>query len=413
MRKIFLLAALVGATTSVMADGLTAKIEGMLNFETGFRKQSKVPAASKNVSSDRRNFAMDSDAHIAATISNEMDMIKYGARVDLQTTTKGSGSSSFSGSHIFTESSYGKWQFGSDFDAGTQMRIDGFNVARGSGDNWTKYAWFDGEADGISWVQTPGASILSGKYRVDNGVETSRKVTYFTPKFADKVQVGVSYIPDTTNLGIASLSSRYDAKAARTIDVANVRYTEKPGAKDAFSVGATFEHEISDGVNIKVALTGEVGKSSAKGTKENTVNSVVVPNTKTEYKVDGMRTYNIGAVLNYGVMSFAGSYADLGKSLTSVEVDGAGKRKTKYYTAAAAYNQGPVGLSVFYTRGQRLKNTVNSYTFGTDYKLAPGFVPYVEVTYFKGKGKQLPVFNNPAKLTRKGTIALIGATLKF
>ena len=134
---------------------------------------------------------------------------------------------------------------------------------------------------------------------------------------------------------------------------------------------------------------------------------------KTEYKIAGMRTYNIGAVLNYGVMSFAGSYTDLGKSLTSVEVDGAGKRKTKYYTAAAAYNQGPVGVSLFYARGQRLKNAVNSYTLGTDYKLAPGFVPYVEVTYFKGKGQKLPVIKNTTNLTRKGTIALIGATLKF
>ncbi len=402
MKKIFLLAALVGASSSVMAEGITTKLDGIFLFETAFRNQSKVPTASQNLSADKKNVAMSSEGHVALTASGETDEMKYGARIDVQTTTQSNGWTSFGGSHIFTESDYGKWQFGSAYDAGSQMRVSGLDLASGTGDNWTSYAWFDNQT--MTWVNTPGASVLTSNYKTSP--ETSRKITYFTPKFADKVQFGVSYIPDARNLGTSAFSVGKDS--IRSVEnVGGITYTENPGVKDAFSLGATFEQDLSDCMSLKVALTGEVGKSSRKGTAVNAAQAT------REYKIDGMKTYNIGAILNCGVMSFAGSYADLGKSLTSRELDGASKRKTRFYTAGTAYNQGPVGLSLTYVRGERVKNKVDAYTIGTDYKLAAGFTPYVEVTYFKGKGRKLAVYNDPTQITTKGTVALIGATLKF
>lgn len=406
MKRVFLLAALAGVASSAIAEGLTTKIEGMFLFETALRKQGKLPAENKNLSSEKKNVAISSEARFGITASGETDAMKYGAKIDLITTTQPNTWASFNGSHIFTESDYGKWQFGSAYDAGSQMRLTGFEIAKGTGDNWTNYAFFDPRIE-YAWVDTPGASILAGNYK--KNAESSRKVTYFTPKFMDKVQLGVSYIPDATNVGDAGFSDR-TSKKARVVTANGVIYSESPGVKDAVSVGATFEQNLSDCMNLKVAVTGEFGKSSKKGDMSTTAAPTVVTRS---YKIDGMRTYNIGAALNCGAMSFAGSYSDLGKSLMSKEVDGVSKRKTRYYTLGAAYTQGPVGVSLAYARGERLKNKMNSYTLGTDYKLAPGFVPYVELTYFQGKGQKLPVYNDNTKVTRKGTVALIGATLKF
>jgi hypothetical protein len=409
MKKILLLAALTCSSMSAIAKDLEAKFEGMFVFEGGTRKQKSVPTGN-NLTGNTKNSSTTTASYFSALVSSETDAMKYGGRIVLHTTTVGSSSPSYEGSHIFGITDYGKGEIGSGFDAATQMRITGFDVSRGSGDNWTDYTYF---TPGAAMAPTP-RFFLNGFHK-DGNIETSRKVTYFTPKI-NGVQFGASYIPDAGNTG-STTPGNTDVAALKTRVVdANptTRYVEKAVTKNAVALGATFEHNISDGVDVKLSATGEIGKAAQKGvtgTPDPTDARAVLAAGSTEYKLADMRTYNIGAVLNYGNFSYAGSYGDV-RGFTSREVD-ANKRHTRFYTAAASYVQGPVGISLSYALGDAQKNKIDSVTIGTDYKLAPGLMPYAEFTYFKGKGMKFPVLNDPKKFTTKGTVALIGLKLKF
>ena len=407
MKRTILIAALMSASCLAQADeGLTTQFNGTFKFESIFRDQNHIPQGSKNLSGNKKDVAFETEAHLSAIAQHETDMMKYGAKVSLQTSTMPNYSAAYNGSYLFTESDYGRWELGSGFDASTMMRATGCSIARGTCDGWTDYMWNPKE---IPMTQTPGASWLNinadDVSKSNRGIETARKVTYFTPKVMDVLQVGVSYIPDTSNIGVG-LTNTDQYLNARTVKVGGLTYTNKYAAKDAFAVGATIHHNISDGVDVKLATTGEVGKSAALGTITDAAGNAVG-----QYKVSSLKTYNIGAVVNYGTVSFAGSYSNR-DGFTAREIDG-NRKHTKVYTAAAAYNQGPVGVSLMYALGDRQKNKVDSYTLGTDYKLAPGLVPYAEFTYFKGRGTPLPVYNDTRRLTTKGTIALIGAQVRF
>jgi hypothetical protein len=405
-RKMLIAAALVSATSMAHAeDGFSTTFNGMFRFESAARNQKKIPSSEKNMSANKRDVVFDTEAHVSAIAQHETDAMKYGAKLSLQTSTKQSTSSTYNGSYIFTESDYGRWELGSGYDAGTAMRVTGCDVARGTCDNWTNYMW---TPNGVPMLPTPGASFLNTNFADGNGtsiIETSRKITYFTPKFMDKVQFGVSYVPDTANVGLGTFNDSHKFLRSKTIELPNgTKYVNKQSAKDAFSAGASLTHNICDGVDVKVSATGEIGKAMNASKNDG--------NTTSSLKVANLKTYNIGAIVNYGSLSLAGSYSDRGKSFTTAEVDG-NRTKTRVYTAAIGYAQGPAGISLMYALGDQQKNKVDSYTLGTDYKLAPGFVPYAEVTYFKGRGTRLPVYNDATRLTTKGTIALMGAKLSF
>ena len=54
------------------------------------------------------------------------------------------------------------------------------------------------------------------------------------------------------------------------------------------------------------------------------------------------------------------------------------------------------------------------YVLGTDYKLAPGLLPYVEVAYFKGKAGLPAVYQSTAPKNKfKGWAVVGGVKLTF
>lgn len=400
-----LMACAIASASSVYAeDGLKTNISGVFKFESAFRNQNHIPADSKNLSAHNKKVGFFTDAAISGVASKTVDGFTYGARVALQTTTHRSGTTYTNGSYLFTECDYGKFQFGSAYDASSIMRVTALDIARGTGDDWTNFVWTD---PNMAILNTASASFLDVQF-TGNRIETSRKITYFSPKFADAIELGISYIPDTNNAGIGKIND--STSNTRKVTAANGSiYEEKPGAKNAVGLAAVVTHNFADSVDLKLALTSEHGTSASKGQIKDAAGNAVLG----EYKIANLKAYNVGAIFNYGPVSFAGSYMDKGKSFTSVELDGS-KRSGKVYTVGAAYNQGPVGVSLVYMMGKTGGNRMSSYTLGTDYKLAPGFVPFVELTYFEGKGKKYAVTTDPTTtLKSKGTIALIGAKLKF
>jgi len=423
-----------------VTSDLKVKLSGYGHFQGGYRNQNHLAGNDKNVSANRKSFAFFNDAALFTDISNQVNDITYGGKIVLVPTAKRKGSATYNGSHIYLDSSYGRVEAGSPMDAASNMLIDSSAIASATGGDWDRYAKFDstdlkqGYDFGPSFA-TFGEFFLDSK--LVSAVETrsysnepGRRVSYYTPKFefgqGAKIQMGISYTPDSSNTGAddpTKNSTRVDIRKIGRNGVATNEYFKlDTSVKDAISGGVVLEQNISDGVDLKLALTGEYGKASKieKFRNNDLSNSdpkkadpdKQEPITLNNKKLKDLRTYNIGAILNAGNFSYAASFGSLGKSLTSPEFHRTG-RETTYYTGGVAYKQGPFTTSLTYFRSDQYKNTVDCVTIGTDYKLAPGFKPYAEISGFSLKGKPEYDNGNLKKKKTRGTVALIGAKLSL
>ncbi len=421
-----------GVGSMPVTSDLKVKLSGYGHFQAGFRNQSNLGVSEKNVSANRKSFAFYNDTALFADVSNSINDVVYGGKIILVPTAKRKGGGTYNGSHLYLESNYGRAEIGSPMSASSNMFVDSGSISSATGGDWDRYAKFDsvslkqGKEFGPDFA-TFGEFFLDSKLvtATENrsySTEPGRRISYYTPKFdlgsGSKLQIGVSYTPDSSNTGADKSDTNSTGVDIRKIG--NNEYFEfDKSVKDAFSGGIVLEENISDGIDLKLSLTGEYGKASkVKRMVNNDPNQtdpekVDPANLQTlgEYKLADLKTFNIGAVLNVGSLSYAASFGSLGKSLTTSEFHKTG-RDTKYYTAGIGYKQGPFSTSVTYFRSDRYKNIVNCVTIGADYALAPGFKPYAEISGFNLKGK--PEFNPEleSKKTR-GTIALIGAKLSL
>jgi hypothetical protein len=407
------------AETTPNSDGTEIKLNAYFNFQAGFVNQSNLQSSEKNISANRKDFAFYSDASLRAQVSKSNDMgLTYGAQLVLTPTTNTKTSTSYTGSHVFLESDLGKFEAGSPYDVGTKMRITGGDIMAGG--DWDRYVNLEPDnlaingasPEFVTYTQYFFDDVYKFKSEVEplSGTEPPRLISYFTPKLSG-FQVGISYIPDTGNTGAAGhnvASSGAVSKVSTVSSAYKSVFQLDRTVKDAFAAGLSYEHNISDGIDVKVAVTGEYGKPAKKITETRTPNDGS-PEQTFNYKLAALKTYNIGAVLNYGSFSYAASYGSLGNSLTAKEYHKGG-RKTDYYNGALAYSQGPIKTSVAYLKTNQFKSTVDAVTLGSEYKLASGLLSSLEFTYFNAKGR--PVFYDTApKKKTKGAIVVGGLKL--
>lgn len=410
---------------NIDSGGVKVKLEGVIGFQTGFVSQNKLTGEEKKISGNREKFAFYSNAAIMATLSNTLDELTYGGRITLQPTSKAGGSPSYNGSHIFAETEYGRVEAGAPYDAASKLRVTGYDVAAATGDGWSTFAKLDGSD--IKYQGAEPEFVTSEDYFFDStfkttlkddirNTEPSRKISYYIPT-VHGFQFGISYIPDSGNTGTGKVNrsstgnESFDLPNLPTDPSTTKRTMEiNRNVKDALSGGIAYEHTLSEDVVLKIAATGEYGKAAGKAVKM--VNKGKPDEQEGEsYKLSNLRTYNLGAALTYGNVACAASYGTLGNSLSTKEYNKTG-RGTKYYNAAIAYGQGPVKASVSYYKSNKFKNIVDAVTIGTEYKLAPGLLPYAEIAYFQAKGKP-SLYPEAPKKKVKGTVALIGAKVKF
>lgn len=414
---------------------LKIKLSGYGHFQVGYRNQNNLEGDDKNVSANRNSFAFFNDTALFSDISNKINDVTYGGKIVLVPTAKRKSSASYNGSHIYFDSSYGRLEAGSPIDVAKNMLIDSSAIASATGGDWDKYAKLDsidlkqGYDFGPSFA-TFSEFFLSNKLLSDienrsYSTEPGRRVSYYTPKFqfgqGSKIQMGISYTPDSANTGTDDhnkYSTRVEIKKIYNIEE-RVYYKFDKSVKDAISGGVVLEQNISDGIDLKLALTGEYGQASNVKKMNNNGNfsDPLKDNSDAQeelrtYKLKNLKTYNIGAILNTGNFSYAASFGSLGKSLTTPEFHRTG-RETNYYTGGVVYKQGPFTTSLTYFRSDHYKNTVDCVTIGTDYKLAPGFKPYAEISGFSLKGKPEYGQGNLEKKKIRGTVALIGAKLSL
>jgi hypothetical protein len=420
----------VSSAKMPVVSNLEVKLTGFTHFQAGHIIQSKLKGSEKNVSQNRRTFAFYNDAALLLEISNKVNDITYGGKIVLIPTTKTKGSPSCDGSHIFLESDFGKIELGSPISSASNMMINGGTIAAATFDDWGRYAEFSPAhlmKDGSKATPTfftftelfLDSKLTTSLDTRSYSSEPARNISFYTPKFkfsdSTKAQVGITYTPDSSNTGTDNLGINSSGVGKRTIEIATTpissvvnRFDIDKTVKDAFSAGATLEQSFTDGVDFKLAVTGEYSKAAGKAKQFTNKDDTTPVN---EFKLSNLRTYNIGAILTVGNFSYGGSFSSLGKSLTTPKFHKTG-RKTDHYTGTVAYKQGPFAASISYFKSNQFKNTIDAVSIGTHYLLAPGFKPYAEISGFSLKGR--PEFHPEAsKKKTRGTAALIGAKLSL
>jgi Gram-negative porin len=402
-----------------LANNTKLVLDGAFDFHAGILNQKRLDAKEKFISPEKKGFAFTTDASFRALFSQEVGEFTYGGLLVLTPTTQLNTASSINGSHLFVETEYGKFEAGSPADAGYNLRVTGGDVVAGSGD-WDSFAKLDIanlQYNGLApeFMEFSGYFISSYKTELGQFVdkaESARKISYYTPEM-NGFQFGVSYIPDSKNTGGHSFDAHSKTGIKKhKIDGTNDTIVINTNVRDAVAFGVGYSHNISDGVDLALAATGEVG--TASGNIERVTNEEAKDASRVvqeNYKVKSLRTYNLGGTLACGNFAYGLSYGTLNKSLTAREYNKTG-RDTSYYNGAIAYNQGPIKTSIEYFKANQFKNNLDVVTLATEYKAAPGLLPYAEVTRFTGKGR--PSFYPEApKKKVSGTVFIIGTKLRL
>lgn len=396
----------------VVSD-LNVKLGAYASFESGFSNQSKLQKSEKKISANKEGFAFYSDAALVANISKEIDDIEYGGKIVLVPTAKAKSIPSYNGSHVFIEGLFGRFELGSPVPVAASMMIsDGSipskyiktNIVHLKQDTKVTPSFLTSEGCFVGDALT--ADLDSAPY----SSEPPRTINYYTPKFevsdASKVQIGVSYTPDTANTGIGSPSEKSDGIKKRKVEKNGIdRFEIDRSVKDAITAGISFEQKLENDIELKLALTGEYGNAVGKAKKFASEED----KEPQEYKLSNLISFNIGGELKINDFTYNACYGSLGKSLTTAELHKTG-RNSYYYGIGAAYKYDAMTYKLSYFGSEQFKNKANSIKLNISYLFATGFKPYVEVSSYILKGK--PEFYNGLKnRTTKGTVLLLGAKL--
>ncbi|MES2215608.1 MAG: porin [Pseudomonadota bacterium] len=389
--RLFVIFACLASTTSAFASSPEVKLRAGIDFQAGYYSDNaKGPLSTKNVSADKKYTAFNSTAYVAADAKNTLDSgFVYGAQINLATTAKNTRKLA---SFIYTESNAGRWELGSNKSAYATMKVHGYSNACATAGGWDVWVRSDPANRGGVYITNFG-NFLDPKTRNSSEVEYSRKITYYTPELKN-FQLGVSYIPDTTNIGSKSFSDadRHDPTRSRVYNI---------DIRDGIALGLTHKHEFTNDFKIRSAIVGEMGKPVQ-----------AVKPTQAQIAWKKLRTYTIGTEVTYKDFSIAGSYMDYMKSITSSVIDTLG-RDSRVYGATARYNHTEkLSYSLSYFSSKHKASSMNTTTLATQYKLAPGILPYAEVSLYKTSGRHIKN-NQLIQDGYKGALVLFGAKLEL
>ncbi len=420
--SVVLLASLLASSTALAGDplpvvsDLNIKLGAYAAFESGFSNQGKLKGSEKNISANKRGFAFYNDTALFAAISNTTDDITYGAKIILVPTTKRKVNKDYNGSYVFLEHEFGRIEAGSPIPAAKNMMISDGSIP-------TKYI-----KTGIDYLKQStkavpsfltsegsflGDQIIASMDSATYSSEPPRTINYYTPKFdltdSSKIRLGISYTPDSANTGVEKPSDKSDgikkyAVGEPTID----RFEIDRSVKDAITSGIVLEQKLTEEAELKLALTGEYGKSAGKIKKFANKDD----KNPLEYKLSDLKSYNIGAELKIGDFKYNACYSSFGNSLTTKELH-KGNRKSQYYNAGIAYTYNKATTtSLSYFASEQFKNKVNSVKLAVSHILAPGLKPYAEIHAYTLIDK-LEFYPNLKAGKVKGTVALVGVKLSL
>ena len=198
--------------------------------------------------------------HISVKGKHKLDdESSIGADINILTTAKPSFNN---GTYIYYDSTkFGRIELGSMKDAGRKMQITSLSVSTSQA--WKYFA-------PLQDSDYPNASFITNTQVFINkdskNHEYSRKFSYFTPKIGDKLRVGISYIPDSENIGGGLINATHPNNYKYKLDDGSLA-TISSAVKNAICYGVSYESNISDVIDFKIALNGGITVLTPDGPK--------------------------------------------------------------------------------------------------------------------------------------------------
>lgn len=393
--KLILLLSLICINSLTYAEAQSAfNLKGGFEVQTAFCDNSNT-ASNKLISGYTEDFGLNSSGHINVDFQDFIEnSIEYGAKASLEVTSNNDRKVA---AFIYTVSNFGKIELGSDKSATSKMRVTGYSAACGTGGGWDSWVTLPRDKTRLTYV-TNHANFLDAKTRTSGKVEYSRKITYFTPVFYN-FQIGVSYIPDSSNVGFKALNDEPECyKLASPLEHVFV-------IKDGIAYGVTYENQFNDDLKAKIAFVGEKGKIAAVFDIDKEKKKRIPVNDK---KFKNLSTYTIGAQVDYTKFSFAAGYTNYMKSFTTIkEVN----KHTKVYSFGAKYKYNDkLATSLNYFRSNHKKNLATAVTLALDYTLTSGVLSYIELSRYLTNGKYIDI---ETKDKTNGKLVVIGTKIEF
>ncbi len=211
-------------------------------------------------------------------------------------------------------------------------------------------------------------------------LEDASKINYYTPRVSGW-QAGLTFTPDTGTGGTS----------------ASITGDNSGDIKQAIGLGVNYSDNFGN-VGFAISATGETGKAEQSST------AVVQRND--------LRAYDVGAMITFFGVTIGASHGNWGDSLqptsgiyscdydptkTLANQTCAGTATTSgsskfgdsvYQTAGLAYQFGPFSASLTYLDSSFQENNYNALSFGVDYRMAKGLMPYFEVTQYEFESNQ-------------------------
>lgn len=395
----------------VISD-FNVKLGAYAAFEAGCNKQNHVQHEEKAVSANKKGVAFYNDTALYANISNKSNDVEYGAKIVLVPTAKRKNSPEYNGSHIFIKSEYGHMELGSPIPAAQAMMISDGSIPTKYIKNASNYLK-QNKAHGPSFLTSDGHflgdSIVAEFDKAPYSAEPSRTINYYTPKLTlgnvTRAQIGISYTPDSSNTGAGSCNEKTTGRDTTNIGLNNLsKITLDKSVKDAVTAGIVIENEYSPNSSLKIALTGEYGKSVGYATEYSAGDKELA-----KHKLANLRSYNIGGELTINDITLNACYGNLGKSFTTNVLHKSGN-KSHYYNAGIAYKYNETTTKLSYFGSDQYKNKVDSIKLNISHVLAKGLKPYAEVTSYRLKGKP-EFYKDLSNRTSKGIVGVVGLKL--
>ncbi len=432
MKKILLTTTALGllAAASAQAEGPTVTVGGYANFQVGsgsqealFKSQSSTGVAAATTPSTANTSIFAREWHTRANTAVKFKVdgkadngLGYGAYIELNAdTTAAEGYSNNPTSrktYIYAESGFGRLEAGSTGDAANALKVDAATFARAAGGiagdyfNYidlapgtiaagAKYYIVPGLPTAVGLPGEQNTGYANGALQTDTSKErgNANKLSYYSPRIQG-LQFGLSYTPDQNERG--GNSGGFSSINATSSGANSTRFV------DVWNTGLNYQGQYNS-IGIAAAVTGEWG--SAKDPVASGSGGV---------KLDDLAAYNAGLNLSYAGVTVGGSYGKLDEFGVAKSFNSDGH----YWTAGAAYEFGPFAASVTYfdstiehgTSATAPDQEFRNVSVGADYKLAPGFMPYVEVSFFDADNN---VADTATTVDNNGTVFIFGTALNF
>jgi len=442
MKKILLCTtALVGFASLASAADMSSNgdmqvsVGGNSKFEAGYAKRDNAHKKEFTFSPNQSSSAFMTSNKAAIKAEGKNDSMTYGAVVRLQTVANLSNGMSDSGmdrSHIYMNTDAGAVQMGTNFAASKLLSVDAGTIASATGGVAGDYGTFIDTRQNTIAGSLPIFDTDTLSNRLDGYGESARKITYLSPRISG-AQLGMSFAPDLENNGGEGYSR----------DNGQRYLGRQLAAKNLFSIALNYKNSFDD-VNVMFSAAGDFAKAKQESSRAATLMEYSLINRKTgevinggntaialspaklassESKINDLKTYSVGTVVEYQGFSAALSYANDGKSLTSKTIGSKNTDYTSYwYTAGLGYKNGPMSTSLTYLYGKKGNKTAaqgdddaaplvktSAVSLGADYAVAPGMTPFAEVTMATVKPKK--VIDGNTK--QRATVFILGTRVKF